>query len=67
MAGEIKVRLLTQTYMLQATRAKYSKKPEIAICCLCANGNEDLKHFMLDCKELEEIMSKHIDTRGSGG
>ena len=61
MAGEIKVRLLTQTYMLQATRAKYSKKPEIAVCSLCANGNEDLKHFMLECKELEEIRSKHID------
>ena len=61
MAGEIKARLLTQTYIFQATRAKFSKKPEIAVCCLCSEGEEDLKHFMLECKELDEIRSKHLD------
>lgn len=54
-AGEIKVRLLTQTYPFQIKRAKFDKKID-PLCQICRQGNEDLEHFILGCNKLELTM-----------
>ena len=60
-AGEVKVRLLTQTYMLQKNRAKYSSNKISPLCILCGRDEEDLDHFILRCPELGYIRSKYLD------
>lgn len=57
-AGEIKARISTQTYIFQAKRAKFDPKVN-PMCTICEQGNEDLEHFILHCKELEQIRSKY--------
>ena len=59
-AGEIKVRLATQTYMVEAVKAKYHRNTVSDICKLCNNDTEDIKHFLLECKDLDRCREKHI-------
>ena len=61
-AGEIKGRLITQTYMLQCIRAKYDKNlsPKCIICKM--DEEEDLRHFLLTCESLQNVREKHLRT-----
>ena len=56
----IKARLTTGTYMLQASRAKFSKQGVSPVCRLCNTGDEDIAHFLLSCSSLvrSHFMSK---------
>ena len=51
--AEIKLRLITDTYMLQYHYAKFSHNKISPICKLCGE-EEDREHFLLECKTLEE-------------
>ena len=50
----IKLRLITDTYMLQYHHAKFSRNKISPICKLCGEEEEDRVHFLLECKTLEE-------------
>ena len=52
--AEIKLRLITDTYMLQYHHAKFSRNKISPICKLCGEEDEDRVHFLLECKTLEE-------------
>jgi hypothetical protein len=52
--AEIKLRLITDTYMLQYHHAKFSRNKISPICKLCGEEEEDRVHFLLECKTLEE-------------
>jgi hypothetical protein len=53
--AEIKLRLITDTYMLQYHHAKFSRNNKLSpICKLCGEEEEDRVHFLLECKTLEE-------------
>ena len=52
--AEIKLRLITDTYMLQYHHAKFSRNKISPICKLCGEEEEDREHFLLECKTLEE-------------
>lgn len=58
-AGEVKARLLSQTYMVQAKRAKYDPRMN-PICLICRKAEENIEHFLLECAELEVIRSKYL-------
>ena len=52
--AEIKLRLITDTYMLQYHQAKFSCNKISPICKLCGEEEEDREHLLLECKTLEE-------------
>jgi DUF1009 family protein len=52
--AEIKLRLITDTYMLQYHHAKFSRNKISPICKLCGEEDVDRVHFLLECKTLEE-------------
>ena len=52
--AEIKLRLITDTYMLQYHHAKFSRNNISPICKLCGEEEEDREHILLECKTLEE-------------
>lgn len=58
-AGEIKVRLVTQSYMVQSLKAKHDKKVS-PLCCLCGKDNETIAHFLLSCEKLHEVRCRHL-------
>ena len=43
--AQIKVKLLTGSYILQSSRSKFSKSAISDTCLLCKVAPEDLKHF----------------------
>ncbi len=51
----VKVKILTGTYILQTNRVKFNQNEVDPVCLLCRESDEDLQHFLLDCKELSEI------------
>ena len=46
--AEIKLRLITDTYMLQYHHAKFSRNKISPICKLCGEEDEDRVHFLLE-------------------
>ncbi len=53
--AEIKLKMVTGTYMLQTTKAKFSKNQITAKCQICGTTDEDIRHFLISCKALESI------------
>ena len=58
--AQIKVKLLTGSYILQSNRSKFSKSAISDTCLLCKVAPEDLKHFLLDCSRLQSVRSTYI-------
>ena len=48
----MKARLMTGTYVLQSSRAKYNQYSVKPTCLLCGEDPEDLEHFLLKCRAL---------------
>ena len=51
----VKNKILTGTYILQTNRVKFNQNEVNPTCQLCQSGAETLRHFLLDCQELETI------------
>lgn len=51
----VKNKILTGTYTLQCNRAKFNQNDVNPTCQLCQAEAETLKHFLLDCHELEPV------------
>ena len=60
-AGEVKARMLTQTYIFQEVRAKYNGNNTSPVCPLCKAENENLLHFLLKCENLTQCRTKHLN------
>ena len=45
--AEVKVKLVTDTYMLQYHQDKFSHKENAGFCKICNDGVEDIEHFIL--------------------
>ena len=58
--AQIKIKLLTGSYILQSRRSKFSISATSDTCLLCKVAPEDLKHFLLDCSCLQSVMSTCI-------
>ncbi|XP_045214277.1 uncharacterized protein LOC123564625 [Mercenaria mercenaria] len=58
--AEIKVRLATGTYVQQTNAAKINKAEVTRTCQLCNKADENLQHFILDCRELQESRTKGL-------
>jgi hypothetical protein len=58
-SGEIKSKLVTQSYMLQNIKSRYNKKIS-SICTLCETGDEDIYHFLLVCSSLKSTRERHL-------
>ncbi|CAC5411097.1 unnamed protein product [Mytilus coruscus] len=57
--AELKLKLVTGTYMLQSTRAKFSKNIH-PNCKLCNESEETLEHFLLHCSNLSDVRQRYI-------
>ncbi|VDI74568.1 Hypothetical predicted protein [Mytilus galloprovincialis] len=53
--GITKARMLTGTFMTQATRYKFKIENADHICQLCAIYSEDIKHILLECPALHSV------------
>ena len=60
--AHIKARILTGTYILQSTKAKFNNQQVDPKCPLCRIESEDLTHFILRCPALGSIREIHIKT-----
>ena len=58
--AEVKARLLTGTYMLKETKAKFSRNTDTPLYELCCEETEDVKHFLLICPTLNDIREEHL-------
>ena len=74
--AEIKLRLITDTYMLQYHHAKFSRNKISPICKLCGEEEEcDREHFLLEYKTIEKTRKTQMvklyealeEARGGGG
>jgi hypothetical protein len=60
--AEVKVRLLTGTYMLQSKKAKFSNNKETDICKLCYLETEDIEHSLIKCICLADTRNTYFRT-----
>ena len=56
-----KVRLMSGTYMLQATRAKFNQHEVDPLCLLCHKEPENTEHFLLRCESFSGIRQPFLD------
>ena len=56
----MKARLLTGTYTLQATRARFNQFCVNPQCPLCKQEPENRVHFLVICQTLKDIRSPYI-------
>jgi hypothetical protein len=59
--AEVKVKLVTDTYMLQYHQDKFSQKENAGFCKICKDGVEDIEHFILKCKPLGEVRQNKLE------
>ena len=55
-----KLRLLTGSYILQASRARFNQYNIDATCALCRDGHESRVHFLVVCSRLQFIRQNYI-------
>ena len=56
-----KARLMTGTYMLQATRARFNQHQMDPTCLLCCKEPENVEHFLLGCESLNQVRNQFLD------
>ena len=55
-----KARLMTGTYMLQATRARFNQHQVDPTCSLCCKEPENVEHFLLRCESLTQVRDQFL-------
>jgi hypothetical protein len=58
----IKAKLITGTYTLQANRAKFNQHSVSSTFLLCKSDSEDRIHLVLHCTTYTHIWDKHLNT-----
>ena len=56
-----KLKLVTGTYIFQSNRATFNQNVIGPTCLLCKNGEETIKHFLLNCTALSIAREPTID------
>ncbi len=56
----VRARLLVDRVTLQSSKAKFSNHAVAPDCVLCGRESEDMKHFLLDCPNLDETRGTKI-------
>ena len=56
-----KVRIMSGTYMLKATRDKFNQHEVDPSCLLCRKEPENTEHFLLRCESLSGIRQLFLD------
>ena len=46
--------------MLQYNQDKFSHKENAEFCKICKDGDEDIEHFILKCKPLDEVRQNYL-------
>ena len=54
----VKLRLLTNTYVLQSKKMKFCDSEKSALCKLCNEHIEDQEHFLLKCEILDSVRTR---------
>jgi hypothetical protein len=62
MKANIKAKIITGTYTLQANRARVNQHSVSSTCLLCKNDSEDREHLILHCTAHAYIREKHLAT-----
>ena len=62
MKANIKAKIITGTYTLQANRARFNQHSVSPTCLLCKNDSEDREHLILHCTAHAYIREKHLAT-----
>ncbi|MEW8547744.1 MAG: reverse transcriptase family protein, partial [Candidatus Thiodiazotropha sp.] len=57
----VKLRLLTDTYILQSKKVKYYESEKSSLCKLCNESIEDQEHFLLKCEILDPVRIRILD------
>lgn len=58
--AEVKARLLTGSYTLQANRARFNQFSVSPLCPLCKQAPETREHFIVTCTCLKDIRSPYL-------
>lgn len=58
--SQVKARILTGTFMLQTTKARFNQFTVNANCPLCKSADETLSHFLIHCTALETSRSSQM-------
>ena len=53
--SQLRIKYWFGTWILQTNRAKFNQNEVNPTCQLCHTDYETLKHFLLDCQELETV------------
>ena len=61
----IKLKLLTGTYILQSKRIRMYKNEIDPKGLLCAKEEENIEHFILNCKSLRKVRNTIVHTSGT--
>ncbi|KAH3714871.1 hypothetical protein DPMN_057573 [Dreissena polymorpha] len=48
----VKLKLITETYIIQSTRARFNKSEVDPTCRTCHYAEETMSHFLLECTAL---------------
>ena len=56
-----KAKLMTGTYVLQSTRAKFIQYSVDPACLLCCYDTEDMIHFLLKCRSLSGTRDQFME------
>jgi len=59
--SEVKAKLLTGTYTLQANRAAFNQYDVDPTCKICNQGPENREHFISTCNSTESVRKKYRD------
>jgi hypothetical protein len=60
--AQVKAKVLTGTYRLQALRARFNQHEVDPTCPLCGKEPEDRAHFLLRCPTLEAARTPHMES-----
>lgn len=58
--AQVKVKMLTGSYILQSNRSKFNKYAVSDTCPLCKCASENLSHFLLECPSLQPVRADYI-------
>jgi hypothetical protein len=62
-AAAYRAKMVTGSYILQSTRARYNQHDVDPICPVCTEAPEDMPHFLLECRPLSSTRSSVMDNR----
>ena len=60
MAASYRAKMVSGSYILQATRARFNQNRVDPTCPLCGMEPEDLPHFILTCPKLSKARNKSL-------